>query len=975
MRAKLRRYLLLPQAQRKTDPNRAAFEPFLREVGLLFALREAAIVRFRENRWIAKQERGALPLPWEMVGETLDPTVPTPQAGLETTLARELPPMLQAVFERLRKVLRREREPQAIGRVEQIDPTCLRWLTRQPGYSVEQKAGARQRVLAVVRREHYDLLENRVLRDLLLRTERLAERWLEAFEADFPNHGSVRGVRRLAAMCREGLRLEPLQTVAPLTDIPTPNYVLSQDALYRRVWDAYLLVIHYYRLAEGLWERHAELHSTLARWRTSVATYRDSFYRTELWVCPIKANQPWTEETSHFIVTRPAQRPLLQKQEGPVAIDLLGMRLADVLLWPDARHPNAKPRLIDLGAPYVDFDPAEEEAHRARGHYLANVLRHAHRGAPSQAERHFLAVYFEQLRGALGGARWVVLVADEWTPEWLEAIRQAAAQAIGDRSRVSLLWRTIAYALGRADCPASLTVPRLCGSNPDRADLEYDHEGRPCHRAYRFTEQSALGNHLSIPKANRTLFDWLWEPGKTDETCAAILSRGALRFLEAQAKHEVAYWDELMGLYVVYQTQDEHVRFRTLVEYNRYFKGGSDYVGAENRDFNLKENAGLKLYLLEAEQEDARGELKLFERRLEKIAGDDPLRMRAKVSPGQGVVRLEIAHSSLPHPEEIALEGLANTTDTLNTLENTIDRSFPPHSPKVIADGGLLSFTERKAIERFANGDRIALDGAIFAKARYRYPSNQPLPSGASPLERLRRFNVFGAEKDWRTPRLRIDFQALFTRLHGQANREIRAGIYNHALRQIAWTYQFDNPLFDDLRKTCVALVCDGEKSDPELITFCANLCARPDEWRRLFDSCMDFFRTKQVGCPARQRLLGCLLMFNETFIETIMDRQRSQRDTISSLVWTLCKTSIEASKSQRNDCLRCLLYLLRIRRFDGKRFAMKGVDDANHDRIAAICQEDRYPGDGGNTPPYRRALRHYLEGNGRLDDIPQDSP
>lgn len=37
----LRYYLLLPEARRKGDKHRAAFEPFLREAEFLFALREA----------------------------------------------------------------------------------------------------------------------------------------------------------------------------------------------------------------------------------------------------------------------------------------------------------------------------------------------------------------------------------------------------------------------------------------------------------------------------------------------------------------------------------------------------------------------------------------------------------------------------------------------------------------------------------------------------------------------------------------------------------------------------------------------------------------------------------------------------------------------------------------------------------------------------------------------------------------------
>lgn len=977
----LRYYLLLPEARRKGDKHRAAFEPFLREAEFLFALREAAIVRFRKNRWLARRENAALPLTWEAVGTVLSPERKEPRAGLETTLARTLPPVLQAVFERLRKVLRRERELQGLGRVEQIDPTCLRWLTRQPGYTVAQKAGARQRVLAVVRREHYDLLENRVLRDLLLRTERLAERWLETEEEAFPAHESVKGVKRLLALCRGGLALEPLQGVSPLHEVPSPNYVLAQDALYRRIWDVYLLVVQYYRLVEDLWVRRGELRTSLVRWWKDAARYRGRFYRSELWVCPIKEGQPWVEDYPHFADETPARAPLLTRRTGDVTIDLLGMRLADVLLVPDGRHPNAKPRLIDFDAPYVDFAPEAEEENRPRGRYLVDVLRGADKDAPSEEARQYLYAYFEQLHGLLGGKRWTILVADNWTPEWLEAIRQAAVLALGAQDRVFLLWRTIAYALGLGEPRAHVEVPRLCSPQIDGTKLEYK-DGRPCHRAYRYHPE-CFDKHEELPAhpKNRTLFDWLWAPSKIDKTVEDILWKGADTFWKR--RNNVAYWDELMGLYVVYQTADEHVRFRTLVEYCRYFKGGAKYEGMENRDFNLKGSGGLRLFLLEAERKNEQAFLMEFACSLRNVAGSEPLRMRAKATPGQGVVRLEVDHPSLKQPEELALEELKQTYTTLFRLENEFARSFPPISPKVIADGAMLSFSEKQILQACTRGMSVQkIPAGLFAKARYLYPTNVALPNNVSPLERLRRINVFGAEEGKRYPVIATntslgekEYLSLFHDLNTVALREVRFGIYDRALRLLAWTYQHDNPDLMELRQKCVALVCGDEgKSNHELITFCANLCDSPNEWHDLFWSCIEFFGNNRQGSAERQRLLYNLLMFNEDFIPKL----NLHRDikTVTYLVRVLCDTSIsgKVGDTQRNSCLRSLLYLLRIRRFDGKQFAMKGIDNINYYAIANICPPNGvWPGDGMLTRDYRQALRHYLNGNGRLEDIPQN--
>lgn len=1002
----LRYYLLLPEARRKGDKHRAAFEPFLREAEFLFALREAAIVRFRENRWLARRENAALPLTWEAVGAVLSSERKEPRAGLETTLARTLPPVLQAVFERLRKVLRRERELQGLGRVEQIDPTCLRWLTRQPGYTVAQKAGARQRVLAVVRREHYDLLENRVLRDLLLRTERLAERWLETEEKAFHDHESVKGVKRLLALCRGGLALEPLQGVSPLHEVPSPNYVLAQDALYRRVWDAYLLVVQYYRLVEDLWERRGELAGALARWRADAARYRGRFYRSELWVCPIKEGQPWEEDYPRFADETPARAPLLTRRTGDVTIDLLGMRLSDVLLVPDGRHPNAKPRLIDFGAPYVDFDPEAEEENRPRDRYLVDVLRGADKDAPSEKARQYLYAYFEQLHGLLGGERWTILVADNWTPEWLEAIRQAAVLAFGAQDRVFLLWRTIAYALGLGEPRAHVEVPRLNGPM-DTADLEYDQAGRPCHRAFLYHPFTLPS--LPIRPANRTLFAWLWEPGKRDAACAETLDRGAARFWKCRDDKVVPYWDERMGLYVVVQTLDEQILFKTLVEYSDRHPGGEIHRGEPNDNFSLNEQSGLELYLLESEREDETAQLKRFYSELAEKVRNAKVTLRAEGSPGQGLFRLEVSSPALRQPETLVLSNLRPATrkdektkslvpETKQTLEYNLPRSFPPISPRVMASTETLeqstetpeqsvqlSTWEQAHVETFCRTGRWfeAWGYDLFARATYRFSPAKPLPEGVSPLERLRRVNVFGAEEDARLPDYDWDFNTLFDRLEAQARREMARGNIKGALRLVAWTYQYDNPCFDELRERCIRLVVDEGNAAQVLISFCSNLCAKPEELRRLFLICR-LPPADGTNGAGRQRLLYNLLMFHDDFVVTVGlvepcpgNPNRKHASIFAyKLIQQLCDTvrDPETSVVYRNACLRSLIYLLRIRRYDGKRFAMKEHDEETYSLLMNTCRAVLallvHSANAPMTWGLAKVLHRYAKGKGRLDDL-----
>lgn len=972
MKTELRRYLLLPPHLREADANRVVFKPFLRDVEALFTLREAAITRFRQNRWLAQREKGALPLTWQEVEETF--TRKGPRAGLETTLARELSAVLTQVFDRLRKVLRREREPQHVGRVEQLDAECLRWLTRQPGYTVAQKAGPRQRVLAVVRRENYNILENRVLRDLLLRTERLAERWLEENERSFPGHETVKAVKRLGNLCRKGLELEVLQGVSPLHDIPKPNYVLTQDALYRRIWDAYLLVVEHYRLIEGLWDRKEELATALQLWQKDAEKYGDSFYRSELWVCPIRNDKPWTEGYPQFSIQDKAGKPYWKYTEsGHVTVDLLGLHLSDVLLMPDGRHPNAKPRLIDFNAPYVDFSPERERRHRRRGKYLLDILH--------ERDQEGLTAYFEQLYGVIGGSDWTILVADNWEPEWLEAIKQAASAVIGS-SKVFLLWRTIAYALSVNDCAPEVSVPRLNKqADMDCATFEYDEEGLPCHRAYRFHTDDFEIPELPERPTNKSLFDWLWGcPTRRHHLTNTLLESGVHRFWENREDGKTPYWDELMGLYMVYQTPDEHLAFAPLVKYSKRYPGGKDYSGPVNRQAQLDNAKLLNLYILEAERPSTQARLHLFDRVLEDLPSEAPLELKVSGVPGQGIMRLHVNHEILKQPEELLLTDLQETEDTLIRLEDTLPRSFPPTFPSTIADGNLLGWYDWMNLEDFVEGRIYKLSGDLFYKSTARYQDETELPDNVSKLMLLQRVNVFGAigrrgGKEGRYPdldRAEAWYTELFERLNEAALEEVAQKQFNWATRLVAWTYQWDNTIFDELRNKCVSLIVDGQRSDAVLITLCSNLCDDHEEWIQLLQSCIDFlWKRTRAGRPARLRLLANLLIGHEDFVKVLL--QYDGIDFIYELVDKLCAliNSRTVSTAERNNCLRILLYLLRIRCYDGKRFATAQYDEERYTLLSNICPPREWRSLWQNsTQQLQELLYLYLNGQGSLDGI-----
>jgi hypothetical protein len=179
-----------------------------------------------------------------------------PQMALIVQLARDLPDVLASVCRRPRHVLRRERQLQSLGRVREVDSGCLRWLARQPGVSVAEKAGARQRVLAIVRVESIDTLENRLVRDLLLRAMQACRRYRREHRAA-ATHARVLQVRVFQQLLRRLLKESPVADAGELGPLPQPNYVLQFDSRYRLLWDAWRQLVRQQQLEDNVWRwRH-----------------------------------------------------------------------------------------------------------------------------------------------------------------------------------------------------------------------------------------------------------------------------------------------------------------------------------------------------------------------------------------------------------------------------------------------------------------------------------------------------------------------------------------------------------------------------------------------------------------------------------------------------------------------------------------------------------------------------------------------
>lgn len=172
--------------------------------------------------------------------------------------ASRVAPYLNNLEKTIRRILRRDREKIQLSRVQEMDRASMRWLSRQPGNSLAERAGSDQRILAIVRKENFDTIENRVLHAYVKLAELIAKIWLD----EHPRAISTKRynlVDKFRKMTRNFSReLKNLGVGIAEANI-TPNYVLMQDKNYREIYDAWQRLIKRDLIEDELWAWQGEI--------------------------------------------------------------------------------------------------------------------------------------------------------------------------------------------------------------------------------------------------------------------------------------------------------------------------------------------------------------------------------------------------------------------------------------------------------------------------------------------------------------------------------------------------------------------------------------------------------------------------------------------------------------------------------------------------------------------------------------------
>ena len=1003
------------------------FDIFLGQVEIFFRLRALAEDRFLERPHTAKGRKGALPLDWADIASLVESDYSSPPENIITQFTRDSLGVAEELITNLRKVLTRERAKVSLGLVQQVDPHCLRWLTRQPGRDGLEKAGANQRILAVVRRENYNTPENRVFKDFLFRVGQEAAIYLRKNEKRFLAHDIIKRVRRLQRLCEEGIREPVLEAVGDICELPAPNYVLRQDRRYSKIWKTYVELIRQASVAERLWDRRGELTTTLSKLRDEAPRQTDplSKFHAPIWFNPLDGRHNLLDAPFFENDTGQTSKASTPPKADDVVVDLVGGSLSwDLLIY--GKHPNAKPYLQDYAKPSIEDRGTKDRF------FLSDLLEK--RDAVS------LRDYFEQLYARLGGKRWFVLVPDDWDALWQETVIKTIPLA---RNNIFLIWRSVAAAIaaipkltGAKEGEEIVIIDALQSGNvrmscltltyteseqklvPQRKSFKHGQTNKK-YNLIRLRQTTSKHDYNTLIEGNRTCYSWTNDinplgfingiknvvlVSATNVTISEIfknrcslignhqlLVEGVTEFVKSLTHGVIAYYDELEALSLIVQTDDENIVAKTLVSANEKWPGGRvmETPLLERAAMLNKGEDHVRLLLCMGDASEPRTPLKIKRHEfLDTLDEDQAINLSVRMTPGQGMAVVTIQAVFLRHPIELDfLNGMSDLDEndeqiTIASLEAKMQRSFPPDAPHVVADKGLWDQVAESVRYWHKQLDLIP-DGEWFAKASPLYPPEMKLPQGLKPIERLRRKNVFGNDPDHRYP-TNSDFSGLFRKLKNAYDKAPiswdATSPYAKIVRTIAWTYQSDTDVFKNVRAKTISRI-EGYANNqsprplPQEYSLCANLCNKRDEWQTLWNAILKRLMSRGITNSVEEdlRLLYNLLQFHPTFL---YDTKLFEGDNCWKMMQQLLYWYPEYNEpgpigSKRiGYVLKCILYLLRCRKFDGKVFVTKTQDKTKYQALKNCLT--RLPL-ARPKQGLHRVVCEYLDGCGTIIGLPTD--
>ncbi|MBF0117804.1 MAG: DUF2357 domain-containing protein [Desulfobacterales bacterium] len=195
-----------------------------------------------------------------------------PRMALIVKIAKNMQEIIQQISGNPRKMLMRSNQIQRIEKIQEIGSNSLRWIARQPGRTIPEKGGTKQKIMAVVRISSFDTLENRVLKDFLKRSIEASFRYIKEHIRFEENAKSkrFRSVKKFNLLSKKILNAPFLNDVQTIESIVQPNYVLQSGHNYKELWEWYQRLIRQDYEIDNAWAWQSRLWSNIATFLISI---------------------------------------------------------------------------------------------------------------------------------------------------------------------------------------------------------------------------------------------------------------------------------------------------------------------------------------------------------------------------------------------------------------------------------------------------------------------------------------------------------------------------------------------------------------------------------------------------------------------------------------------------------------------------------------------------------------------------------
>ena len=201
-----------------------------------------------ENMWTRLRET------WKKAEKVANPQM---AEIVKQAQSSEINLSLRQLERKIRKILRRDHENVPVDRVQEIDRRSINWLIRQPGRNPIEMAGTKQRILAIVRNEDYNTLENRVLHSYVKLASQVGREWLLE-HATAEHSQKFDRVSDFIHKCRNYDRQLTELEISTVSPNITPNYVLIHDKLYMTIFESWKKLLQHEKVLDDLWAWQAE---------------------------------------------------------------------------------------------------------------------------------------------------------------------------------------------------------------------------------------------------------------------------------------------------------------------------------------------------------------------------------------------------------------------------------------------------------------------------------------------------------------------------------------------------------------------------------------------------------------------------------------------------------------------------------------------------------------------------------------------